>query len=410
MCPPHGNQNSPIACSSVRFPRRPNPGLFSVGRTEPAPPGMWATSPTSMSDTHSGMAYFVLGSDQTLSRLGKLTDPSRTCTPMSAAFLLRNDEKYCRAFPGECGHEYDRGAGCAGGQGHATGTSQSLLPARFKDFQPVYLRARLPSGDAPAEYHTLDLVSGVKPACPCRPRWLTWCRSWIDRTATNPCFSTARPWWFFGRDDHQARRTVMRFDRRTQQVCRRTCLSPGFSPMVSISCTSTPSPRRCPSGIRTGLCWFRIFGWSTNPWSTHPARFSTRACRWLRATTSSSLSTTDAGASVILVFWANVVRDSSDLYFANHETGELKVVGNAIGRVTVDAQRIIGTVNMSAQDATGDLVVQDVEDSEPNAGARGDRILRRGRPEPDRADESGLVAYTVRGRVPNDHDACGRPL
>ena len=115
--------------------------------------------------------------------------------------------------------------------------------------------------------------------------------------------------------------------------------------------------------------------------------------------------TTDAGASVILVFWANVVRDSSDLYFANHETGELKVVGNAIGRVTVDAQRIIGTVNMSAQDATGDLVVQDVEDSEGRMLAHAVTGFTQGAdPNPTAQTKAGLVAYTVRGRVPNDHD------
>jgi hypothetical protein len=111
--------------------------------------------------------------------------------------------------------------------------------------------------------------------------------------------------------------------------------------------------------------------------------------------------TTDAGASVILVFWANVVRDSSDLYFANHETGELKVVGSAIGRVTVDAQRIIGTINVSAQDATGDLVVRDVEDPDKRILAHAVTGFTQGA-DPKTGD--GLVAYTVRGRVPNDHD------
>jgi hypothetical protein len=105
--------------------------------------------------------------------------------------------------------------------------------------------------------------------------------------------------------------------------------------------------------------------------------------------------TTDAGASVILVFWANIVRDSSDLYFADYETGALKVVASAIGSVTVDAQHIFGTVNVSAQDETGDLVVKDVEDS-------GGRTIAQAVTEA--TQWSGLVAYVVRGRVSSDHD------
>jgi hypothetical protein len=36
------------------------------------------------------------------------------------------------------------------------------------------------------------------------------------------------------------------------------------------------------------------------------------------------------------------------------------VVASSIGNVTADSQQIFGTVNVSAQDETGDLVVQDV--------------------------------------------------
>ena len=85
------------------------------------------------------------------------------------------------------------------------------------------------------------------------------------------------------------------------------------------------------------------------------------------------------------------------------ETGELKVVANSIGNVQVDSQRIFGTVNESAQDATGDLVVQDVLSGKA-------RILAHAVSEatqwydPNPLGQFVRVAYVVRGRSPSDHD------
>ena len=102
-----------------------------------------------------------------------------------------------------------------------------------------------------------------------------------------------------------------------------------------------------------------------------------------------------AAQAIIFVFWAYLVRGSRDLYFANHETGELKVVARSIGNVSVDSQRIFGTVNESEQDLVGDLVVDDVQDS-------GGRTLAHAVGEA--TAWSGLVGYVVRGRVSSDHD------
>ncbi len=110
---------------------------------------------------------------------------------------------------------------------------------------------------------------------------------------------------------------------------------------------------------------------------------------------------TDGGVSHILVFWASVSISSADLYFANHETGELKVVAHAIGNVSVDSQRIFGTVNESAQDATGDLVVQYVEGG---GGRTIAHTVNEATQWYDPVAQFVRVGYVVRGRAPSDRD------
>jgi hypothetical protein len=99
----------------------------------------------------------------------------------------------------------------------------------------------------------------------------------------------------------------------------------------------------------------------------------------------------------ILVFWGYVVRASTDLFFANHETGDLKVVSGAIGNVNVDSQRVFGTVHMSAQDVVGDLVVWDVP-------TQSGRTISHAVPQYEFTTGYNLVGYVARGRAASDHD------
>jgi hypothetical protein len=95
------------------------------------------------------------------------------------------------------------------------------------------------------------------------------------------------------------------------------------------------------------------------------------------------------------VFWGYIVRASADLYFANWETGEIHIVAGGIGNVVVDGQRIFGTIGVSAQDAVGDLVVQD-------AWTQKGRVLSHA--VADFSAGYGLMTYLVRGRTSSDHD------
>jgi hypothetical protein len=66
------------------------------------------------------------------------------------------------------------------------------------------------------------------------------------------------------------------------------------------------------------------------------------------------------GERRILVYWAHFGRNASDLYFANHESGESRIVAEGISEVTVTARRVFGIVRVSEQDLVGDLVNKDL--------------------------------------------------
>jgi len=345
----------------------------------------------------SGMAYFVLGSDQTLSRQGKLTESKQDLHTNVSRYQLRGDEKYIALSLLD------------------TGTSSTVVRdvQAGKDIQParpnpccwlgfqdpnLFTYAQGASADAPAEYHVLDLASGGDAA-------LVLPAALVDMVGP----PTARPnsdeslfldsqghGVFFGNNDHQARRTVMRVDPATQQLVPARMLSPGFSRDGRYLLYVDPQPPTTCERDPHGSLLVQDVELVDQPIDHPPRQISTPGM----SVFSGDFffidgPTTDAGPSAILVFWANVVCSSSDLYFANHETGDLKVVGSSIGSVSVDSQRIFGTVNESAQDGTGDLVVQDVEDT-------GGRTIAQAVTEASQG--YGWVAYVVRGRVSNDHD------
>lgn len=62
----------------------------------------------------------------------------------------------------------------------------------------------------------------------------------------------------------------------------------------------------------------------------------------------------------ILVFWAHFGRNASDLYFANHESGQHSIVAEGISEVTVTPRRVFGILRVSEQDLTGELVNKDL--------------------------------------------------
>jgi hypothetical protein len=343
----------------------------------------------------SGTAYFVLGTDRVLSRLDKLTDTVQDLHPNVSRFLLRGDEKYVALSLSTAG----------------TNTTVVLDVQAGKDMplarpNPGWLGFANPdlftysqsaSAGAPAEYHTLDLVSGLDTTLvlpdPLVDYWTVVNRPQSDEVL----YLDSQGHGVFLGPDQQVRRVVQRFG--TDEPLR--MLSPIFSRDGRYLIYLDPLPTTQAEPYRHGLLTVRDADLVTEPRQLSTPGMTVREGNYFFIDGPS----TDAGASVILVFWANVVRSTSDLFFANHETGELKVVAGAIGSVSVDSQRIFGTVNESAQDAVGDLVVKDVRGCVQDKDCR---VLARAVAEATQSPywiESGnLVAYTVRGRVSSDHD------
>ena len=357
--------------------------------------------------TDRGMAYFVLGSDRTLSRLGKLTDTKQDLHANVSRFLLRNDEKYAVLSLVNAGTSTTVALDVQAGKDMPLARPNPCCPLGFKD-PNLFTYAQGASADAPAEYHTLDLVSGVE-TCLSLPAPLVNLVPIMDRPNSDESLflDSEGHGVFFGRDDHQARRTVMRVDPATQQVVPANMLSPGLSPDGQYLLYIDPQPQTLSEPDPHGPLLVQDVGFVDQPLEHPPRQISTPGMSVVSGDYRFMAGpTTDAGASVILFFWANVVRASADLYFADYETGELRVAASAIGSVTIlDYDHIIGTVNVSAQDATGDLVVRDVEDPDNRILAHAVTGFTQGAdPNPTPQTKAGLVAYTVRGRVPNDHD------
>ncbi len=353
----------------------------------------------------SGMAYFVLGTDQVLSRLGKLTDTKQDLHANVSRFLLSNDEKYATLSLLKSGTSTTVVLDVQAGKDLPLARPNPCCWLGFspQDHPNLFTYAQSASANAPAEYHILDLASGGD-ATLVLPAPLVDMVPIMDRPNSDESLylDSQGHGVFFGKNDHQARRTVMRVDPATQQVVPARMLSSGFSPDGQYLLYIDPQPLTVAEPDPHGPLLVQDVGFVDQPLD-HPALQISSPGMSVGSGDYFFIAgpATDAGPSVILVFWASVVRDSSDLYFANHETGELKVVASSIGSVSVGAQRLVGTVNVSAQDGTGDLIVQDVEDSEGRTLAQTVTDFTQGS---DPQTKAGLVAYVVRGRVSNDHD------
>jgi hypothetical protein len=356
----------------------------------------------------SGMAYFVLGIDHTLSRQNKLTDSRQDLHANVSRFLLSNDEKYATLSLLNAGTSTTVVLDAQAGKDLPLARPNPCCWLGFfpPDRPSLFTYAQSASANSPAEYHTLDLVSGVDTTL-VLPAPLVDLVS-MDQNGDEALYRDSQGHGvFFGLNDHKARRTVMRVDLATGQVVPARMLNPKYSPDGRYLFYIDPQPLTVAEPDPHGPLMVQDVAFVDQPVEHPPRQLSTPGMSVQGSTNYRFIAgpTTDAGPSVILFFWANVVRSSSDLYFANHETGELKVVGSAIGSVFVlDYRHIIGTVNVSAQDGTGDLVMQDVDGTGRTLAHAVTDFTTGADPNPTPQTKDGLVAYVVRGRVSNDHD------
>jgi len=356
----------------------------------------------------SGMAYFVLGTDQVLSRLGKLTDTKQDLHANVSRFLLRGDEKYAVLSLLKAGTSTTVVLDVQAGKDIPLARPNPCCWLGYAD-PNLFTYAQSASANAPAEYHILDLASGGDATLVLPAPLVDMVGPPSDRpNGDETLFIDSQGHGvFFGKNDHQARRTVMRVDPATQQLVPARMLSPGFSPDGQYLLYIDPQPLTVAEPDPHGPLLIQDVDFVDQPLDHPPRQLSTPGMSVMSGDYHFiDGPTTDAGPSVVLFFWANVVRSSSDLYFANIETGELEVAGSSIGSVTVlDYRHIFGTVNVSAQDGTGDLAMQYVDGTEGRVLAHAVLGFTLGAdPNPTPQTKDGLVAYVVRGRVSNDHD------
>jgi hypothetical protein len=354
----------------------------------------------------SGMAYFVLGTDQVLSRLGQLTDTRQDLHANVSRYQLRGDEKYAVLSLLNAGTSTTVVLDIQAGKDIPLARPNPCCWLGFAD-PNLFTYAQSASANAPAEYHTLDLVSGGD-ATLILPAPLVDLAS-TDQNGDEALYRDSQGHGvFFGLSDHQPRRTVMRVDPATGLVVPARMLNPVFSPDGRYLLYVDPQPLTVTEPDPHGPLMIQDVAFVDQPVEHPPRQLSTPGMSVLGSTNYRFIAgpANDAGPSVVFFFWANVVRSSSDLYFANIETGELEVAGSSIGSVTVlDYRHIFGTVNVSAQDLTGDLAMQYVDGTDGRVLAHAVLEFTLGAdPNPTPQTKDGLVAYVVRGRVSNDHD------
>jgi hypothetical protein len=337
-----------------------------------------------------------LGSERLLSRLGALNEPVEDLYVGVTRYSLRSDEKFAIL--------------AANSEGKTATFALDLTTGKEIPFArpnpccwlgwagEVFRYSQTAGGDSPAEYHTVDVSTGVD-TCLSLPESLSDLANFIPRFESDEFLylDSQGHGVFFGPD----------------QKPRRTVLKPG---------TDLPARMLTPSFSRDGKYLLYIDPqqpttgdpYPHGPLLVQPADLSEPP----RTLTTPGMSVQQGSYffisgpkepiqgpngpltgpnEPILVFWAYVVRASTDLFFANHVTGELKVVSGSIGDVTVDSQRIFGTVHMSAQDAVGSLVVWDVP-------TQSGRTISHAVPQYEFTSAYDLVGYVARGRADSDHD------
>lgn len=380
-----------------QVPTDATPGIFLWDGTNQRRLGDVATpGQLDMQFGGSGKAYFVLGNDRLLSRLGAVNEPVEDLYVGVGRYSLRGDEKYAIMSANKEGKTVTFALDLTTGKEIPFARPNPCCWMWWSGDKFLYSQSA--GANAPAEFHTVDVVTEVE-TCLSLPESLSDLADFKGRENSDEVLYLDSQGHdvFFGPD----------------QKPRRTVLKPG---------TDLPASMLTPSFSRDGKYLLYIDGrpptdaipYAHGPLLVQPVDLS-EPPRTLTPPGMSVMGNSyffisgpsepiqgpngplTAPNEPILVFWASVVRSATDLFFANHVTGDLKVVSGAIGNVVVDSQRVFGTVRMSAQDVVGDLTVW-------NVPTQTGRVISMSVPQYEFTSDSGLVGYLVRGRTASDHD------
>jgi hypothetical protein len=314
--------------------------------------------------------YFVASEDRTLSRITGADAPIEVIHPKVTRFQLSGDETWAVLQTTDTGKTQLVAHALAGGVEHPVPGMNPCCWLGFNGNAFVYSESAM--GSEPGKVHSYDVVAD-------RDQVTTLPTGLADLSSVVAPPNCSQALYV----DGQGRVAIgARNDVATSKLLEIRPLSPSFSD----DCRSIVYINPDPEAQGEGQLMAQDVGLQQPPRLLAPAGSLVPQGGYFFVTD---------GTSHILVFWAHFGRNASDLYFANVETGELRVVANGISEVTVTARRVFGILRVSEQDLVGELVNKDlVLDHET--------VLAH-----DVADATlwgPRVAFVLRGRVASDHD------
>lgn len=346
----------------------------------------------------SGKAYFLLGGERLLSRLGNLNDTVEDLYTGVIRYSLSGDEKFAVLSASKAGKPVTFALDLTSGKEVPFARPNPCCWLGWSRDNDVFFYSQSAGVDAPAEYHTVNVTTGVE-TCLTLPPSLSDLAGFMGREGSDEVLylDSQGHGVFFG-PDRKPLRTVL----KPGTDLPASMLSPSFSPDGKYLLYLDPQPTTATDPYAHGPLLVQPSDLSEPPRPLTTPGMSVQSGSYFfisgpKDPIQGPNGPLTAPNEPILVFWAYVTRGATDLFFANHVTGDLKVVSGAIGNVTVTWERVFGTVRMSAQDVMGDLTVW-------NVPSQKGRVISHAVPQYEFTDAYGLVGYLVRGRAPSDHD------
>jgi hypothetical protein len=374
------------------------PGLFLWDGTNQRRLGD-VTNPGKLSTQFggSGRVYFILDDRGVFSRLGNLDEPVEDLYAGVIRYWLRGDEKHAILAADKAGKTVTFALDLTTGKEIPFARPNPCCWLGWDGDKFLY--SQIAGANAPAEFHTLNVTTGIETCFLLPDSLIDYADSMGRPNSDEVLYLDSQGHGVFLGPDKVPRRTVL----KPGTDLPATMLSPKFSPDGEYLLYLDRQPTTTSNPYPHGPLMVQRADLSEPPRTLTTPGMSVQSGDYFfiagpTIPIQGPNGPLTAPNEPILVFWAYVTRAATDLFFANHVTGDLKVASGAIGNVTVDSQHVFGTVHMSAQDVTGDLTVW-------NVPTQKGRVISHAVPQYEfTKSDTGLVGYVFRGRAASDHD------
>ncbi len=335
-------------------------------------------------------AYFVLGGQHTLTRLARPSYALDSLRDNVLRFSVSGDQRYVAIAVNDDNksktvvRNLETGAEIPLARPNPSGWG---VPDRGLFGSQTFYYSQNATSSAPAELHTLDLVTGEDTFDVLPSLLANWAQTIKRNDDERLLLDSAGHGVFTGANDLVARRTL-----------DGPLVTPGFSPDGKYLIYVSPA---APTLYDTSVQGPLMF--QDADLTTEPAAMVSPPGLLLSTRNGASYFFTEGDDGPILVFWSHLGRASSDLYFADCPGGALptglRLVAKSILSVSISAHNLFGILNMSQQDGVGDLVWRNIDTGVDIRYAQAVADVEQC---PSNLPCSGLFAYIVRGRADSD--------